>query len=123
MSTDEEAVLAAEATRYAAMIAGDVRALEGLLDDDLVYSHSDGSRDSRETYLKKVSDRHFVYQRIDAPVERLLIIGDCAVLTGTMNAEVSVGGQSRGLNNGCLAVYRRTNGQWTLMAYQPTPLR
>jgi ketosteroid isomerase-like protein len=70
-----------------------------------------------------VSDRHFVYQRIDAPVERLLIIGDCAVLTGTMNAEVSVGGQSRGLNNGCLAVYRRTNGQWKLMAYQPTPLR
>ncbi len=123
MSTDEQAVMAAESARYAAMIEGDVAALEQLLDEDLVYSHSDGSRDSRETYLKKVTDGHFVYHRADAPVERLLIIGDCAVLAGQMNAEVSVGGEKRSLSNGCLAVYRRADGKWRLLAYQPTPLR
>ena len=123
MSTDENAVIAAEAARYAAMIAGDVGALEALLDEDLVYSHSNGSRDSRETYLKKFTDGYFVYHRVDAPVERLLIIGDCAVLAGQMNAEVSVGDEKRSLSNGCLAVYRRANGQWKLVAYQPTPLR
>ena len=123
MSTDEQAVMATESARYAAMIEGDVAALEQLLDAELVYSHSDGSRDSRETYLKKVTDGHFVYHRADAPVERLLIIGDCAVLAGQMNAEVSVGDEKRSLSNGCLAVYRRTDGKWRLLAYQPTPLR
>jgi hypothetical protein len=49
MGTDEEAVRAAEATRYAAMVAGDAAALATLLDEDLAYSHSDGSRDTRAT--------------------------------------------------------------------------
>jgi hypothetical protein len=45
------------------------------------------------------------------------------VLTGKMNAEVSVGDQTRSLSNGRLTVYRRANGEWKLLAYQPTPLR
>jgi uncharacterized protein (TIGR02246 family) len=122
MGTDEEAVRAAEATRYAAMVAGDAAALATLLDEDLAYSHSDGSRDTRASYLQTVSDGHFVYGRIEAPVDRIVIIGDCAVLTGTMLADVTVAGQPRSLRNGCLAVYRRVDGRWRLLAYQPTPL-
>ncbi|MDI6028588.1 nuclear transport factor 2 family protein [Corticibacterium sp. UT-5YL-CI-8] len=123
MSTARQNVIAAEDARYAAMLAGDAVTLERLLDKDLVYTHSDGSRDTFATYLEKVSARHFVYRDVKAPPESVLIVGDCAILTGTMIADVTVAGQIRNLRNSYLAVYRMLDDSWRLLAYQPTPLR
>lgn len=116
-------ILAVEERRYAAMIAGDVAELTEILDENLVYTHSDGSRDTRETYLAKLTNGHFRYRRIDAPVEDMSFFDDTAIIAGRMLADVDVGGEKRHLANACLAVYRRRNGVWKLVAYQPTPLR
>jgi hypothetical protein len=119
--TGEELVRAAEANRYAAMIAGNVSELAMLLDEDLIYTHSDGSTDDRESYLAKVTSGHFVYQRIDAPIERLVVFGDTAIIAGKMLGEVVAAGQTRTLQNACLTVYRRNAEKWRLIAFQPTP--
>ena len=105
------------------MLAGDSAALEQLLDEDLLYTHSDGARDSRDTYLEKVRQGHFVYHAIDHPVEKVIVSGDCAVVVGRMHASVSVAGGRRDINNASLAIYRRVATGWRLLAYQPTPLR
>ena len=44
-------VLAADDARIAAMVAADSRALDPLLSEDLEYSHSTGSVDTKETLL------------------------------------------------------------------------
>lgn len=119
----EATVHAAEARRYSAMKAGDAGALADLLDEDLVYTHSDGSSDTRESYLAKVTAGHFVYHNIDAPIDHVIEFDNTAILAGRMVAEVVVGGEARRLANASLAVYRRRGGQWRLVAYQPTPLK
>ncbi|WP_290686558.1 MULTISPECIES: nuclear transport factor 2 family protein [unclassified Haematobacter] len=118
----EEEIRAVEAARYAAMRTGDVTALAALLDGALIYTHSDGSRDTRASYLEKVSAGHFRYLSIEHPEDAITVWGDAAVVAGRMLAEVTVAGQTRRLANASLAVYRRGKEGWQLVGYQPTPL-
>jgi hypothetical protein len=119
---EQEEILAVEARRYGAMLAGDVGELAAVLDEDLVYTHSDGSSDSRDSYLAKVTAGHFLYNQIEAPVERVNAFDGTAIVLGRMLAEVVVAGQLRRLANASLAVYRRRGEDWRLVAYQPTPI-
>ena len=38
-----------------------------------------------------------------------------------MNADLTVGGRSKRLNNASLAVWVREGSSWKFIAYQPTP--
>ena len=50
MSSDKE-ILALEDKRYAAMCSGDFAALEAMLHDELLYTHSSGLTDTKATWL------------------------------------------------------------------------
>ena len=50
MSSDKE-ILALEDERYAAMCSGDFAALEAMLHDELLYTHSSGLTDTKVTWL------------------------------------------------------------------------
>jgi len=121
MTDDIEEVRAAENRRYQAMLDGDVTLLEELCSPDLVYTHSFGERDTKESYLDKVRSGYFVYEEIDHPVSRILLVGDSAIVVGDMRAQVINDGVRRVLNNSAMAVWGRANGTWRFLAYQPTP--
>jgi ketosteroid isomerase-like protein len=112
----------AEDRRFAAMLAGDVDALSQLLSDRLVYTHSTGSRDTKQSLLSKMADGSLTYLSIDHPVEQVIVLGDAVLVIGEMRAEVVLEGVARRLNNSALAVWAYEQGQWRLAAYQPTPL-
>lgn len=120
-SDAERAVRAAEDRRYAAMRDGDVATLDELCADELSYTHSSGSRDTKAEFLEKVGSGHFVYLRIDHPVDRVQVYGDTALVIGRMGADLEVQGRPRTLDNFALAVWTRTSGAWRLVAYAPTP--
>jgi ketosteroid isomerase-like protein len=109
-----------EARRYQAMTDGDIGALEELFSADLVYTHSDASSDSKRSYLDKLASGHFDYGVIDHPETSVVVRGDCAIVVGDMRGEVVIGGATRVLNSRSLAVWIRENGNWALLAYQPT---
>ncbi|MDH7798313.1 MULTISPECIES: nuclear transport factor 2 family protein [unclassified Beijerinckia] len=111
-----------EARRYIAMLAGDADTLAELCSSNLIYTHSQGDRDDRESYLSKVIGGFFVYREIAHPADRILVCGDAALVTGRMTARVSVAGEERRIDNSYLAVWLREDGLWKFAAYQPTPL-
>ena len=113
-------ISALEARRYQAMTEGDIAALGELFSPDLVYTHSDATSDSRQSYLDKLASGHFDYGVIDHPETSIVVHGDCAIVLGDMRGEVRIGGQLRVLNSRSLAVWVRENGNWLLLAYQPT---
>jgi hypothetical protein len=121
--TDDADVIAdLEAQRYQAMLRSDEATLDELCDDDLTYTHSDGACDTKATYLRRVRDGYFDYQRLEHEIHRTIVIGDCAVVVGRMIGDVVVNGSLRHLNSAALIVWvRRANG-WRLLAFQPTPL-
>jgi ketosteroid isomerase-like protein len=113
-------VTALEDRRYQAMLDADLAVLEELCHPELTYTHSNAERDTRDSYLKKVADGYFRYHRIEHPIERIVLVGDTALVLGAMRADVETDGVPKRLDNSCLAVWVRDGGRWQLLAYQPT---
>lgn len=127
MSASDDATVALirrlELRRYVAMRESDVAALDSLLSDDLIYTHSFGERDSKSSYLDKVSRGFFVYEEVSNIEERIVVAGTAVLVAGTMKAVAIVDGVRRTINNASLAVWSLgVDGAWLLVGYQPTPL-
>ena len=121
-SPDAQQVLAAEDRRYKAMQDADLTTLDELCADELSYAHSSGVRDTKDEWLGKIRSGHYVYRRIEHPVERVEVLGDTAIVVGRMTADLDVDGTRKTIDNLALAVWTRAGGEWRLLAYAPTPL-
>ncbi|NYJ08438.1 nuclear transport factor 2 family protein [Petropleomorpha daqingensis] len=122
MTTDAQAVLAAEDRRYQAMLDGDLETLDALCTDELSYTHSNGVRDTKAEYFAKLREGYYVYHRIDHPVERVEVADDAAVVVGRMTADLTSGGVRKNIDCLAIAVWTRSGGDWRLLAYAPTPI-
>src|SRR5690242_11894212 len=115
--SDIETIAALERRRFDAMVDGDFDVFAALAHPELMYTHSNGGTDTLESYLRKCRDGHFVYHSIDHPITRTVIHGDVALVLGEMNADLTIGGVRKQLNNASLAVWVRDGETWLLIAY------
>jgi ketosteroid isomerase-like protein len=123
MSTQQavaDQIRAIEDQRYQAMTDGDVATLGPLLAADLLYTHSDATTDSKQSYLDRLASGYFKYGPIRHPETALVVHGDCVLVSGAMRGEVQIGGQPRVLNSAVLSVWVREGDGWVLLAFQPT---
>lgn len=111
-----------EDERYAAVLDGDIDAFAALAHPDLIYTHSNGAVDNLASYREKIETGFYVYHRIDHPIDRIVVPGDTALVVGEMHADITAGGVRKTLANRALAVWVRSDGDWRLIAYQPTVL-
>jgi uncharacterized protein (TIGR02246 family) len=121
---DEPAVTAyfaaLEEARFAAMRALDVAALRALLADDLVYTHSSGVRDGKESYIQALQDGTYRYFAMQATPPSVRVYGDTALVVGRVVTRLASRGAEKLLDNATLTVWVRRDGRWQLVAYQPT---
>lgn len=124
MTTDDvtaKQISALEARRYQAMTDADIATLDELCSPDLVYTHSDATSDSKQSYLDRVATGFFNYGPMTHPEHGILVHGDCALVFHDMRGEVLVNHETkRVLNSRSLAVWVREDGNWALLAFQPT---
>jgi len=114
-------ISALEARRYQAMTDVDIATLDELFSADLVYTHSDATSDSKRSYLDRVATGFFRYGPMTHPEHSIVVRGDCALVFHDMRGEVLVNGETmRVLNSRSLAVWVREDGNWALLAFQPT---
>ena len=113
-----EEILRLEDERYRAMLAKDVKALERLLDDGLVYMHSSGVADSKASYIGGLRDGVWDYQKIDRSEQSVKVSGDTALVFNRLAIRIKVRGVQKELDNRALAVWVRRDGAWRLLALQ-----
>ncbi len=114
-------ISALEARRYQAMTDADIATLGELLSADLVYTHSDATSDSKQSYLDRLATGFFDYGPMTHPEHSIVVRGDCALVFHDMRGEVMVNHETkRVLNSRSLAVWVREDGNWALLAFQPT---
>ncbi len=112
-------VLAADDARIAAMTAADPAALAPLLAPDLRYSHSDGSVDTKDSFLKLIggkATRYVAYK----PVERGVRFAspEIALVHGRAEVVLEKNGKRIETTFVFLAVWRLEEGQWRFLEWQ-----
>ena len=111
-----------EDRRFQAMIDADMAALDQLLADGLVYTHSYGGSDSKASYLAGIRGKKWVYRRIERPKEEIQLHGDAAVITGQAKIELLSEGKPKTLNSAFTNVWVKGAKGWQMVAWQSTPL-
>jgi ketosteroid isomerase-like protein len=119
---DKENIRQLEDRRYRAMCEADAAALEVLLADTLVYTHSYGGADSKATYLDGIRSKKWLYRKIERPKENIQMHGDCAVITGQVRIELLSEGKPKTLNSAFTNVWIKGPKGWQMVAWQSTPL-
>ncbi|SDW98392.1 conserved hypothetical protein [Arthrobacter sp. cf158] len=117
----QERIRALEDLRYEAVLREDYDAFAAMAHPDLVYTHSNGERDSLYSYLEKCRTGAYRYHSIEHPITDILVVGAVAIVIGEMKADITASGVPKRLENTAIAVWVRDGGTWLLLAYQPTP--
>ncbi len=88
----------------------DVASLSALPADDLVCSHCNAQSENKGAYLRRFEDGTLVHHSITVSEETTTIVGETALVTARMTADVSVGGMPRAVDSRALAVWINTPG-------------
>jgi ketosteroid isomerase-like protein len=114
-------ILALEEARRNAMLQSDVATLNRLVSDVMIYTHSSGGKDTKASWLSKLSDGSLRYDRLAFTDLNVIVVNDTALLTGRMNATAVHSGQPRMVDSLYLAVWVKQPTGWQLVAAQGTP--
>ncbi len=111
-------IIALENRRVEAMIKGDVQALEEILADDLIYTHTTARIDTKASFIAAISSGRSNYQSVERKDVKVRQFGDSAVVTG--HAKFHVGENE--FEARFIDVYAKRNGTWQMVAWQSTRL-
>lgn len=117
----EKDILGLEDRRLAAMSAQDFRALEPLVHDELLYTHSTGVTDTKATWLESMQSGRVKYKSGKWSERKVRVFGDVALVNGRAEFLVEVGGQPRTLKLLFLNAWTRTPQGWKFVAWQSCP--
>jgi hypothetical protein len=117
--TEAEAV-AAEDSRYAAQMGGNFAALEKLIGDDLVYTHSSAAVDNKKTYIESMRSGAVKYNSMKRSDVTVRTYGCVAILTGRADFVVSNKGQNSNVVLRFHAIWAKRDQGLQFVSWQAT---
>lgn len=115
----EAAVLAAEDSRLAAMVAADAEAMRRWLADDLRYVHSTGKVESRDELIEGIAAGRLRYVAVTPTERQVRFMGPAtAVVEGSARIQATAGTTTADFESRYVAVYALEAGSWRLRSWQ-----
>lgn len=105
-----------EQARLDAMLRADTARLNELLDEGFVYLHASGARDTKASYLEKLSTQALRYLTLGFTELSGTELEDVCVVTGRMTADVERSGQCAQLDTRFTSFWLNRNGAWSLLS-------
>lgn len=121
-STEEKAVLDAEKQRFEAQVSKNYAMLDRVLADDMVYTHSHGGTDTKQSYIQSIRDGKSKYDAIDIEEQKVRIYGNTAVINGMCMVKATNNGETINTHLKYTDVYVRKGKQWQMVAWQSIKL-
>ena len=115
-------IIAADKAWAAAITTKDFAALEKLLADDLVYSHSTGVVDTKKSYIDSQKSGVQKYISVDHSDPKVQLYGNTAVLTSGLKMHTETKGTEQTASFRLIRVWAKKDGHWQLIAHQTTRL-
>ena len=119
--TSEKEILGLEDQRLAAMVARDFGALEKLVHEDLLYTHSSGVTDTKASWLESMKAGKTRYKSAACSERQVRFFGEVALVRGKAAIEAEINGQPRSLRLFFLNAWTRTPQGWKFAAWQSCP--
>ena len=122
MSANGDKVIALDKARMAAMAAKDYAALNDLIADDLIYTHSSARMDTKASLIGNMQSGSTVYTSVTPSDVVAQDLGDSVVLTGIAAISVMSGGKPNSFKVRFTDVYANRGGKWQMVTWQSTKL-
>ena len=122
MADNGPMIIELDRKRMVAMAEKDVAALNALLADDLVYTHSSARLDTKQSLIGAMVSGATVYSSVEPSDVVAQDCGDAVVLTGVARIGVSSGGKAMKFGVRFTDVYTKRGGQWQMVTWQSTKL-
>jgi len=117
-------IAALEGLRWQLRIARETDALDSLLHSDLVYIHSTGHIDTKESFLNGCREGLVEYHDVNYVIMNQVIHGDTVIVSARMKASLTAGGILREVDNEMTSVWLREESpsgrHWQLALCQAT---
>jgi hypothetical protein len=118
-----ESLKDAELGRFKVMIAKDRAGLEAVLHNDLVYFHSGGNADNKESYIASIFSGKSSYVSIHAAEMQTRVYGKTGINTGIINlVNLSADGKETPVKLRFTDVFVFESGRWQMVSWQSTKL-
>lgn len=118
-----ESLKSAELGRFKVMVAKDRAGLEAVMHKDLVYFHSSGVSDNKDSYIASIFSGKSNYQSIEAVEMVTRLYGKTGINTGIVNIiNLSTDGKETPLKLRFTDVFVFESGRWQMVSWQSTRL-
>jgi ketosteroid isomerase-like protein len=108
--------------RMTAMAEKDIAALNTLLADDLIYTHSSARLDTKQSLIGNMESGATVYNSVEPSDVKAQDLGSAVVLTGVARIRVTSGGKPNAFAVRFTDVYANKGGKWQMVTWQSTRL-
>ena len=117
-SAEEKEIQTVEKQRFEAQVSRNYDVLDQVLANDLVYNHSNGNTDTKQSFIQSLRDGKFLYNQIDIQEQKVRLYGKTAIVNGYCIVKATNNGEPVILKLRYTDAYVRTGKQWQLVAWQ-----
>jgi ketosteroid isomerase-like protein len=123
--TDQQAeheIRQRETRRFEAIVQKDLAALDDILSDDLSYTHTTGTHETKTEFIGKLKSGQLKYESLTPEDIRVRVYGTTGVVTGVARVKVQVKGEALRFRLRFTDVYVKKENRWQMVAWQATRL-
>ncbi len=121
-SSVQSKVIALEKAWNQAYKAGDTKALDGILDDQIVLINDDGSVQTKAEFLKTVKKSDSQEQQVAPESMSVHVFGNAAIATGVFRAKGVEAGKPYVRRERFVDTWVYKGGRWVCVATNATPV-
>ena len=122
MAGNEQMIIELDKKRMTAMAQKDVATLKNVLCKGLVYTHSSGRQDTKQSLIEGMESGSTVYTSMEPSDVKAQDLGNAVVLTGVAAISVNSNGKPNSFRVRFTDVYENQNGTWRMITWQSTKL-
>jgi ketosteroid isomerase-like protein len=122
MAGNAQMIIDLDRKRMQAMAQKDIAALNDLLADDLIYTHSSARLDTKQSLIGNMESGATVYNAVEPSDVKAQDVGSAIVLTGIARIRVTSGGKPNAFAVRFTDVYANRGGKWQMVTWQSTRL-
>jgi ketosteroid isomerase-like protein len=115
----ETSILDIEKKRFEAMVNKDIQKLKEVIGDDLVYIHSNGNVDTKESFINAIEEGRSSYDNITIDEAEVRTYGNTAIINGICTYyRKNQDGNPNNLQLRYTNVYVKQKGKWQMVSWQ-----